>query len=210
MPECKTPEQLAAEAVAAAQAAADKAKAAADSALSAEQQDKIDDDHRRRAEDDKTDIRMVPILLPNDQSTVELTGLYFNKNEIREEDEPSQELVIEKDVLDRSSGMILGRFEFRADNRAKIVYKAYLDGKLIQEAGTNLPDETTTGYYDTVLFKYPNSARANRPGRHKVHVEYGMIVGIVESQIGLLDWGEIKGSTTADFQIRLLPRKNPE
>jgi hypothetical protein len=40
-----------------------------------------------------------------------------------------------------------------------------------------------------------------------VHVEYGMITGIAESQLGLLNWGKVKGATTADFLIRLLPHK---
>lgn len=199
MTDCKTPEQLAAEA-----AAAIEAEKIAK--LQAEI-DKIRAEQQKRAEDDTTDIHMVPIEVTNDQSTVELTGLYFNKPEIRAEDEPAQELVIEKDVLDRSSGMILCRYEFRADARAKIVSKVFLDGKFVQESGTNLPYDATTGIYDTVLFKYPNSARANVPGRHKVHVEYGMITGIVESSLGLLDWGKVRGATTADFLIRLLPKK---
>jgi hypothetical protein len=195
MTECKTPEQLRQE-----------AEAAKIAALEAEIE-RIKAEQQKIAENDTTVISIAPISVPNDQSTVELTGLYFNKNEIRLEDEPAQELVIEKDILDRSSGMIIGRFEFKADARAKIVYKVYLDGKLIQEAGTNLPYESTTGTYDTVLMKYPNSARANTPGRHKVHVEYGMITGIAESQLGLLNWGKVKGATTADFLIRLLPHK---
>jgi hypothetical protein len=195
MTECKTPEQLRQE-----------AEAAKIAAMEAEI-DRLKAEQQKLAENDTTDIRVAPISVPNDMSAVELTGMYFNKPEIRLEDEPAQELVIEKDILDRSSGMIIGRFEFKADARAKIVYKVYLDGKLIQEAGTNLPYESTTGTYDTVLMKYPNSARANTPGRHKIHVEYGMITGIAESQLGLLNWGGIKGATTADFLIRLLPKK---
>jgi len=190
---CKTPEQIAVEAAA---------------ELAAAEAARIAEEKRKMAENDGTVISIVPISVPNDQSTVELTGLFFNKQDgFRVEDIPAQELVIESDVLDRSSGMIIGRFEYKADARAKIVYRVFLDGKLIQEAGTNLPYESTTGIYDTVLFKYPNSARANIPGRHKVHVEYGMIVGITESQLGLLNWGTIKGATTADFLIRLLPHK---
>ena len=195
MTECKTPEQLRQE-----------AEAAKIAAMEAEI-DRLKAEQQKLAENDTTDIRVAPISVPNDMSAVELTGMYFNKPEIRLEDEPAQELVIEKDTLDRSSGHIIGRFEFKADARAKIVAKVFLDGKMIQEFGTNLPYESTTGIYDTVLFKYPNSARANIPGRHKVHVEYGMIVGIAESQLGLLNWGTIKGATTADFLIRLLPHK---
>ena len=195
MVDCKTPEQIRQE-----------AEAAKIAALEAEIE-RIKAEQQRIAENDTTDIQVAPISVPNDMSTVELTGLYFNRPEIRLEDEPAQELVIEKDILDRSSGMILGRFEFKADARAKIAAKVFLDGKLVQEFGTNLPYETTTGTYDTVLMKYPNSARANTPGRHKIHVEYGMITGIAESQLGLLNWGTIKGATTADFLIRLLPHK---
>jgi hypothetical protein len=192
---CKSPEQLRQE-----------LEAAKVAAMEAEI-DRLRSEQQKIAENDTTVISIAPISIPNDQSTVELTGLYFNKPEIRLEDEPAQELVIEKDTLDRSSGMIIGRFEYKADARAKIVAKVFLDGKMIQEFGTNLPYESTTGIYDCVLLKYPNSARANIPGRHKVHIEYGMVVGIAESQLGLLNWGTIKGATTADFLIRLLPHK---
>ena len=192
---CKSPEQLRQE-----------LEAAKVAAMEAEI-DRLRSEQQKIAENDTTVISIAPISIPNDQSTVELTGLYFNKPEIRLEDEPAQELVIEKDTLDRSSGMIIGRFEYKADARAKIVAKVFLDGKMIQEFGTNLPYESTTGIYDCVLLKYPNSARANIPGRHKVHIEYGMVVGIAESQLGLLNWGGIKGATTADFLIRLLPKK---
>lgn len=189
--DCKTPEQLAAE-VAALEAARKAARE--------------EDDRRKREEDDGTVINVVPIDVPG-ETRIELTGLYFNKSEIRAEDEPAQELIIEKDVLDRSTGMIFGRFEYKVPARAKIVWMAYIDGKRIFEGGSNLPYGATEGYYDIPIFWYPNSAAANKDGKHKVHVEYGVITGITESQLGLLLWGKVKSATSADFLIRLLPHK---
>ena len=92
--DCKTPEQLAAEAA----------------ALEAERKAARDaDDKRKRLEDDGTLVNFIPVDVAG-ETRIELTGLYFNKSEIRVEDEPAQELVIEKDVLDRSTGMIFCRF----------------------------------------------------------------------------------------------------
>lgn len=191
MADCKTPEQLAAEA----------------KVLEAERQAAREaDDKRRRLEDDGTVVNFIPVDVPG-ETKIELTGLFFNKIEIRAEDEPAQELVIEKDVLDRSTGMIFGRFEYKVPARAKIVFTTYIDGKRVVEQGSNLPYGATEGYYDIPIFRYPNTAAANKDGKHKVHVEYGLITGITESQLGLLQWGNVKAATSADFLIRLLPHK---
>ena len=127
-------------------------------------------------------------------------------------DEGAEELVIEKDVLDRSSGQIIGRFNYDTDARAKLVFTVSLDGKVLDEYGTGLPYNTGWGSYDTVLFRYPNGAKQNKDGVHKVHVEYALITGIAESQLGLLEWGKFTESSkgTADFTIRLLPHKLPQ
>jgi hypothetical protein len=162
-------------------------------------------------EDDKTVIRVVPISVTNDDSTVLLEGMFFDDwAGWTEEDEPEQALTIEKDVLDRSSGYIIGRFSFDIAARAKIVFRASLDGKVIDDYGTGLPYGIGEGEYDTTLFNYndvPNTAKANKDGPHKVHVEYALITGITESQLGLLEWGELKSKGTADFVITLLPHK---
>lgn len=194
---CKTPEQIAAE------------QAAKLADMEAEI-DRLNAEFRRmREEDDNTDIRIAPIEVTDDQSTVKLIGLYFNRKEIRDEDEPESGLTIEREVLDRSSRYVFGRFEYDTSARAELVYRVYLDGKFVAEQRTNLPYGTFKGNYDTVLFKYPNGARWNKTGNHLLHVEYWLYTGITESQLGLLDTGTPRSVDEADFYIKLLPYKTP-
>jgi hypothetical protein len=151
---------------------------------------------------------MVSISVTDDDSIVMLEGMFFDDwAGWTEEDLPEEELTIEKDTLDRSTGYIIGRFSYDVAARAKIVFRVSLDGKVLDDYGTGLPYGIGEGTYDTTLFKYPNSARANKDGPHKVHVEYALITGIAESQLGLLEWGELKAKGTADFTITLLPHK---
>jgi hypothetical protein len=158
--------------------------------------------------DDTTKIHVVPISVTDDQSTVILEGMFFDQWEgFTEEDEPQEKLTIEKDVLDRSTGNIIGRFSYAIDARAKLVYQVSVDGKKVDGYGTGLPYGIGEGEYDTILFKYPNTAKANKDGIHKVHVEYALITGIAESQLGLLEWGKMTAKGTADFTITLLPHK---
>jgi hypothetical protein len=162
------------------------------------------------AEDDKTKIRVVPIGVTDDDSTVMLEGMFFDDwKGWTEESEPQDKLTIEKDKLDRSSGYIIGRFAYDIAARAKIVYRVCVDGKVINDYGTGLPYGIGVGTHDTTLFKYPNSAKANKDGVHPVHVDYALITGIAESQLGLLEWGELKAKGSADFEIKLLPHKLP-
>ena len=158
------------------------------------------------AEQDTTDIDVVPIIL-NDDPYLEIQGMFFNEKQIVKDDEPATELTIEKDVLDRSTGYIIGRFGFAIQNRAKIVFEVTVDGKKVDDFGTNLPYMENGGVYDCPLFKYPNSAKANKKGAHKVHVKAGLITGGVDSQLGLVTWGKVKAITEADFVINLLPHK---
>lgn len=162
------------------------------------------------AEDDTTKIRVVPISVTDDGSSVLLEGMFFDDwAGWTEEDEPEEALTIEKDVLDRSSGFIIGRFGYSIDARAKIVFRVSVDGNVLSDYGTGLPYGIGEGEYDTTLFKYPNSAKANKDGLHKVHVDYALITGIAESALGLLEWGEMTAKGTADFTITLLPHKLP-
>jgi len=158
---------------------------------------------------DTTNITVVPIEVTGDTSQVSLSGIFFNQNEIREEDEPAQALTISKDTLDRSSGYIVGRFKYKVDARAKIIWQVAIDGRQIDGYGTGTPYGSIEGIYDTTLFRYPGTARANKDGQHKVHVEYGLITGIAENALGLLDWGKVKSIGSADFTITLLPHAAP-
>lgn len=138
---------------------------------------------------------------------VDCLGMYFNETSIDEDENPSIDLTIKKDELDRSSGNIVGRFQFEIENRTKLVFTVTLDGRKVDDFGTNLPYMEHSGIYDTVLFHYPNSARAMKPGIHRVHVECGLIDGIVESKEGLVDWKPAQAKSVADFIIRLLPNE---
>lgn len=167
-------------------------------------------------ENDDTDIDVVPIIL-NDSPYLEVQGIFFDENQITKEDEPAQELTIEKDVLDRSSGFIIGRFGFAIQNRGKIVFEVSIDGKKLNDYGTNLPYMESGGVYDTTLFRWPNGAKQNKDGKHKIHVKAGVITGIVEGNtngknegLGLVKWGEVKAITEADFVVNLLPHKITE
>lgn len=162
------------------------------------------------AEDDTTNIKVVPIEVTDDHSTVELEGLFFDTwAGYTEDDEPETEMTIEKDKLDRSTRYFIGRFFYDVAARAKIVYSVYLDGRKIDDYGTGLPYASGTGTMDPTLFRWPNSAKANKPGPHKVRVEYALITGIAESALGLLDWGTLKSKKTAEFTVTLLPNKEP-
>jgi len=167
------------------------------------------------AENDDTDIDVVPIIL-NDEPYLEIQGMFFDEHQIPKDAEPSEVLVIEKDVLDRSSQFIIGRFGFAVQNRGKIVFEVFVDGKRVDGFGTNLPYVENGGVYDTTLFKYPNWVRANRDGIHKIHVKAGIITGIVEGNtngknegLGLVKWGEVKAIVEKDFIIELKPHKLP-
>jgi len=140
-------------------------------------------------------------------NSIFVEGMFFNENQITKDDEPQMLLEIEKDVLDRSSGFIIGRFAFEIEARSKIVFEVTLDGVKIDDFGTNLPYMETSGVYDTTLFKYPNSARANKDGVHKVHVKAGLITGIVESQADLIEWKAVEATSESLFFIKLLPHK---
>jgi hypothetical protein len=140
-------------------------------------------------------------------NSIFVEGMFFNENQITKDDEPQILLEIEKDVLDRSSGYIIGRFLFNIASRSKIVFEVTLDGVKIDDFGTNLPYMETSGIYDTTLFKYPNSARANKDGIHRVYVKAGLITGIVESQKDLIEWDAIENTCESLFFIKLLPHK---
>ncbi|MFA5306110.1 MAG: hypothetical protein WC365_01535 [Candidatus Babeliales bacterium] len=137
---------------------------------------------------------------------VKCLGMYFNETSIDEDEEPSIDLTIKKYDLDRSSGFIIGRFKFDIESRSKLVFSVTLDGKKVDDYGTNLPYFEKSGIYDTTLFHYPNSARANKPGIHRVHVECGLIDKIVESS-DRMKWYPAKAKSVADFVIRLLPNE---
>jgi len=130
-------------------------------------------------------------------------GMYFNETAIESDKEPSQELTIKKSVLDRSSGNIIARFEYSTESRTKLVYQVFFDDKPLMYMGTNIPVETNSGFYDTILLHYPNSAKANKLGKHKIRVVCGLIPNIVLSKEGLVDWKPAQAISEANFVINL-------
>ena len=134
---------------------------------------------------------------------VKCVGLFFNESSIESDKEPSLELVISKDALDRSSGNIIARFEYNVESRSKLLFSVYLDGKQIDDYGTNFPFDSNGGFYDTVLFRYPNSAKANKLGTHKVRVICSIIPNIVESSEDLVDWKDATILSESNFLITL-------
>lgn len=157
------------------------------------------------AEDDLTQIRVVPIEVTGDTSEVELEGMFFDEwGGWTEDSEPVQSLELKKEEFNRSTRNIIGRFNYKIDARAKIVYQVYLDGKLVEGYGTGLPYEKGEGSYETILFKYPNGAKNNKAGWHIVDISYALITGIAEKGLGLIDWGQLKSKKEVRFGIKLV------
>lgn len=140
---------------------------------------------------------------------IDLLGMFFNETEIAEDEEPQKKLTIKKYDLNRSTGNIIGRFQFEINSRTKLVWTVTLDGVMVGEFGSNLPYNVSAGKYDTVLFRYPGSAKANKDGLHKVHVEFGIIPNIVESSTKTT-WDDIVAPGEVDFIIELLPDTSAE
>lgn len=134
--------------------------------------------------------------------TINLNGLFFNQRNIDSELEVYQSLKISKDTLDHSSGYIMGQFAFdNVDSRTALVWTVFVDGIKTDTYGSNLPDSLTTGVHNITLFKYPNSARANKLTTHKIHVSYGYITGIVEN--ASVDWSSAQNIKEVDYTITL-------
>lgn len=137
---------------------------------------------------------------------IECEGIYFNEMSIESDKEPSQELTIEKYDLDRSSGQIIARFNYEIDSRSKLVFKVELDGVKVDDYGTNLPVVDESGNYDTTLFKWFNSAKANKLGKHKIKVTCGLIPNLVTESTDIV-WKEVQAISEANFIVTLVKNK---
>jgi hypothetical protein len=138
----------------------------------------------------------------------EIQGLFFNETGVNTpsiSSTPSTELTIEKDVLDRSSKFILGRFTYQIDDPYQLVWQVTIDGKQVVQDATNLP--TGSGTIDTTLFKWPNSAWANQPIKHTINVNIGLRKGFWQSVYNL-SLPAVTWMTPAMFPITLLPSRN--
>lgn len=133
-------------------------------------------------------------------------GIYFNENSIESDKEPSIELTIDKYDLDRSSGYIIARFNYEVETRSKLVFTVTIDGAKVDDYGTNLPAIEGSGDYDTTLFKYPGTAKANKIGKHVVKVKAGLIDGLVLESTAT-KWKEAQALSEATFVINLVKTK---
>jgi hypothetical protein len=164
-------------------------------------------------EDDTTAISVKPIEVTDDKSEVTLEGMFLPVWASQtSEDEPVQEIEIEKGAWDRTPGFLIGRFRYKTDARAKVIFKASINGRdLDDEAdnfGSGLPYASGQGYMEPTLLKWPSSARANKTGIwYVIRIDYAMITGIAESALGLLDWGSLKSKKTKELRIKFLPYK---
>lgn len=108
-------------------------------------------------------------------------GMFFNQNQVASDDEPSTDLVIKKDTMNRSSGEILGRFSYKFENKAKLVWEVTIDGIKLGTFNNTLPTLPLEGNIDTTLFRWPGTAKANKLGKHIVNVKTGMIDKFMEN-----------------------------
>jgi hypothetical protein len=145
-------------------------------------------------------------ILETEIMKVNTLGIYFNESSIESDKEPSTELTIEKYDLDRSSGFIIARFNYEVETRSKLVFSVTVDGIKVDDYGTNLPPLEGSGDYDTTLFKYPNSAKANKLGKHIIKVKAGLIDGLVEVS-SETKWKPAKAISEASFVITLVRNK---
>lgn len=174
----------------------------------------IEDERRKRAEDDLTDISEAPISIPNEDSEATCKGLFIPEWQAQtSEDTPLQEITIRKDKLLRIPEGFLARFEFHLDAPGKIVGDVYLDGKPMgkdeeSQFGTNFPFHMGDGYIDIPLPEWPGTAKALKAVMHELSIRYGMITGITygnKGVLGLLTWGMIKAQKQAIFKVTILP-----
>lgn len=137
----------------------------------------------------------------------EILGLFFNRvggDTPTSEDAPGQELTIEKDVLDRSSGEIQGRLAYSVDSPYQLVWSVEMDGKYVSKGTLNIPPGSGSGIIDTSLFHYPNSAAAGKSGKHIVKIQVGLRKAFWQD-LWNLSLPSVEWFSTATFPITLLP-----
>lgn len=135
---------------------------------------------------------------------IETNGIAFNQTDLGSETEFTEELTIEKYDLDRSSGYIIAQFDYAVEELSKLVFTVTLDGKKVDDYGTNLPEVCGEGKYVTTLFKWPNSAAANKIKKHKIVVKAGIVTGFTEAST---KWNPAEALSEATFYVTLVRNK---
>jgi hypothetical protein len=135
---------------------------------------------------------------------IKTTGITFNQTDLGSETEFTEELTIEKYDLDRSSGFIIAQFDYSVEELSKLVFSVTLDGKKVDDYGTNLPEVNGDGKYVTTLFKWPNSAAANKIKKHKIVVKTGLVKGFTEASI---EWNPAEALSESTFYVTLVRNK---
>lgn len=120
--------------------------------------------------------------------SAEVLGLFFGKyNTSSEGDEPGKQLTIAKDKLDHSSGFIVGRWQWSNESKYTIDLRCqvFVDGRAVEYQGKQ-PHISKPGeidrMLDTTLFRWPNTARANKLGQHTVTIRPGAHKGVFGGQ----------------------------
>jgi len=117
----------------------------------------------------------------NDGMRVDILGLFFGVyNTAEGQAEPEQDLVIKKEDMNRSNGILVARIAWKNEtgNRLAPVCKVEIDGKPVQESdGGNVLGPGTAGSVDVPVFRWPGTAYANRYGRHEVKITSGVRKG---------------------------------
>lgn len=114
---------------------------------------------------------------------VDLLGLFFGTyNTAPGAEAPQKDLMIKKETLDRSTGNFVGRFAWINEGgyTATIDARVAIDGVPVPAmGGSRITTQGQKGEVDTVLFRWPNTAKANQPGRHTVEVTAGIRHGVM-------------------------------
>lgn len=135
----------------------------------------------------------------------EIQGLFFDRfGTPTSDDVPVTALTVGSDELNRSSGNFRGRISFQVDGDYQLVWLPSLDGVELEKRGMNIPKGIMGGQIDVNLFRYPNSARANKPGSHTVTVQVGLRKGFWAS-VWNLSLPSVQWMSTGTFTINLLP-----
>jgi hypothetical protein len=114
---------------------------------------------------------------------VDILGLLFGVyNTAEGQEDPKTDLTIKKTDLNQSSGNFVGRFAWSNTGgyTETILAKVKIDGVEVPAfGGSRVTTQGQNGTVDTVVFRWPNTAKANKIGMHVVEVTPGVRHGVM-------------------------------
>ena len=114
---------------------------------------------------------------------VDILGLFFGVyNTAENQEDPKTDLTIKKTDLNQSSGNFVGRFSWinTGGYTEAILAKVKIDGVEVQAmGGSRVTTQGQKGIVDTVVFRWPGTAKANKIGTHVVEVTPGVRHGVM-------------------------------